>query len=259
DAGAKAYQVDGPCGVVDLDGVHGTLTMNRFCSVPSMDLIALALDGNAKPIAYQRQAAVAFHDGGSFAVAGPWLPLTPVEVSVTGIPVTDEFVLWYFTNDQEGTYHMWAHRSGDPLHATLMVPPTPKALLRVEQTVGNTQHTFFHQVADVAGPHTVDLGASHVVTLGAPTLDLATAKLTVPSTTVDAYDSVQVRSEYEAAGGRTDWNLHLPRPGAYQLPILPASAGPVAPSTGWNTRWVDAAGYVKRTGDGDVHVVEPEP
>jgi hypothetical protein len=240
--GATSYIVYGPCGSTSTGSSPVTLSMYNNCKQDMMNLLVVAYDSSG-PIAALSKTGVTFQAGGSTAVTGSYQFVQQMNASYTNIPsnisnidVSRSVPDQYGFNDEKNATPM-----NGTFSTTLFAPQGPSALIttNVNHMTNNGRQTVQEKIAGNALTHGMDVGATLLPWLGAPTFDVATHKLTVPvdntGTSGDAPDVFFAETSYSRGVDpniqRFDWLVIGATPSDVTMPTLPMEVGDVMPKS----------------------------
>jgi hypothetical protein len=254
-ASGAGYWVYNPCQPAASGSTTAVLTITAGCMQPTMDLVAVALNGNT-PVAYAEATNVAFTPSGSTAIAGPWHALASVTETVSNAPA-------FCANTSDPNYPCGfeANRYIPGLHGlfTNGIPGTAvqTALAQYAKaqtivTTANTQtQTIMQNIDGTLTTYALDLGATLLPWLcttesascppgtpaccvaAAPSFDATNARLTLSVSGTQPIDIFEVDVTYVRANTTVFiWRVFGPIAGDVQLPSLPVADGDVTPRTG---------------------------
>ena len=252
--GTQEYDVYGPCGMGSFVPVSGsgsgsglwspdgvvatdpvTIPVLKGCEESMMDLVAVRVVGG-ETTDYAELADVPYVATGSVTQTAAWTPVANETFAYSNVPV-DVTSLGVEPNvpDYWGYYvDVTAPISGTTASTAAIMPLAKTG--EVITTIDGT-HNGEQQVIDVvdgtATAYTLDIGASLLPWIDAPTLDLTTGTITTPSTGSggpgDAFEA-SVEFQRAAASGSGsgsattttyDWRVWAASVGDLTLPTLP--------------------------------------
>jgi len=236
-SGATNYDVYGPCGSTNGTALTLVLQMQTDCKLDTMDITVVPKDASGNPLVYLTKTGVAFVAGGSTTVTGNYTGLSPFTASYTNInAIVTSINVSRAVPDGLG---FSKSTQGTPANGTLsLLAPGPagtKAIVTSNFSTATGGQLFQQAIPGNGQTYGLDVGASLLPWLGAPTYDLTTHKLTVTTdttgTTNDAPDLFFAQAAYSRTVGMTTtsyaWLIFAAAPGELTLPTLPVDVGDV--------------------------------
>jgi len=241
-ASATSYAVSHPCGtsiVPSSQQLSATVTMFASCELDTMEIVVTAQD-NTGPLAAIAKAHVPFVAGGTLALTGSYVGPRTLTASYTGVdPIITGLTVAREAPDAFGFTTSVVATPAATVSVPLAGPATTNAdvLTRVATTAKSTQQVR-QRLAGTAASYGLDLHATLLPWIGAPTLDPATGKIAVPldstGTGTDKPDLFETALSYRRSGDATNtlfaWTLFAAQAGDVVLPRLPAELADLLPA-----------------------------
>ncbi|HTJ43507.1 MAG TPA: hypothetical protein VL463_15490 [Kofleriaceae bacterium] len=262
-SGAANYYVYGPCGTQSsaTNLTTATLTINGYCKVPSMDIVAIAYDANFNPLGWVEKSGITYAPGGNASMPATWNNMKSFTATATNVPAEATYV--YVQRWWPDEYGYQANTSGPPtagsFSANLDGPNSATAYVETDlQGPGGSEQRIRQAGSGTATAYNLNVGNNLLVWIGQPSLDVSAGKITIPTTGTKqgSPDLFGVYVSYSRTGDagftRYNWYVYASDVQDFTFPTLPAEVGDVAPRAGdgasFNTfaslvEYDDVAGY----------------
>ena len=241
DGAASYYYVYGPCGQQYTTTTSTTLMLNKYCEVPSMDLIAVAYDANNNPLGYVERGGVTYTDGGSTTLPSTWQGFQTFNATATNLTadITNVNVNRYWPDEFGYGAFGSGTIAGTSASASLTGPTSQMAIVETGLYNGTGSFQRIRQRnLGTSTAYNLDVGNNELRFVAAPTLDPSTGTISTPvsGTGSSAPDIFAVYVSYGRTVGSTQmsysWVVYAPDVADITLPTLPPEVGDVGPHAG---------------------------
>lgn len=238
--GAVSYDVYGPCGSTNGATSPIVLTMQSDCKLDTMEIMVVAKDMAGSPMASLTKTGVPFVANGTTALSGSYTPMSQFTASYTDINAVITGVSMNRAVP-DSPYGYSTGQNGAPTNGTISLvttgPAGSKAQVSSQFSKPGCSQNIQQMIPGNGLTYGMDAGMTLLPWVNMPTLDVATAKMTVTTDTTgtssDAPDLVFAQVAYSRTVGTTTtsfaWLVFAATAADVRLPTLPMEVGDVMP------------------------------
>lgn len=240
---ATSYLLGGPCGEVYTTSNSVQMTSTDLCKQSTADLVVRGFDDAQNVVGFLVAPGISLNDGASVNIGGTWGFGVDMQASLTNLAGTVTSV-----NVQRCAPDLGGHceakttvPAGNSAGTDIIGATSPNVDVLVRAYASNGAAQWVAQrIPGASASYGLDVGGTAGPWLGDPTLDLATAHVSVPFQGSGTIDGVHVQISYHRASTNQDfsWLVDLSTLGDFDLPTMPIEVGDVMPKAG-DTSYID--------------------